>query len=273
MYQTGLIKQKQIGFVNADGTNAIVLEVGEYLRKPVWSSEGNLIYGMAEGLLPNYRDGSPAYWYQNRGLKKCRVWDLFWSVEGSGNQANPMDVLIYDYKKILLANLENCMEIKVLVDYMERSELGVLGAAYLWDEEILLYGLEENKSLGKRNYRVIKIDLKTNQAVDLANGINPSWSPDGAQVAYLQGDGIYIINADGTQARRLVRHTFVDLSLRWFGVLSPLPRWSPDGKWLVYHRCEKDSCMINDNTIYKVDVLTGTEVKIIDGGAFPDWRR
>lgn len=271
VYQTGLIEQKQVGFINSDGSNQVKVKVGEYLRKPVWSSDGNLIYGLAEGLLPQYILGSPASWDQNLGLTKCRKMDLFERIEGVGNKTNPMDVLIHDYKKILLVNLANCKEIEVLVDYIDRGELGVEGAAYLVNGQILLYGLREYLTPDTK-YQIIKVNLETSQTVVLADGINPSWSPDGTQIAFVQDDGIYIMNADGTQPRRIIRHIFVDTNGR-FSSMSPKPRWSPDGKWLVYHRCEQDSCFIDDNTIYKVDVKTGTEVKIIDGGAFPDWRR
>ena len=50
MYQTGLYTQREIGFINADGSNWAILEVGSYLRKPVWSYDGSLVYGLADGL-------------------------------------------------------------------------------------------------------------------------------------------------------------------------------------------------------------------------------
>ena len=57
-----------------------------------------------------------------------------------------------------------------------------------------------------------------------------------------------------------------------FRPVPPRPRWSPDGKWLIYHRCDGYSCVVDENAIYKVEISTGKEEKVIDGGAFPDWR-
>jgi Tol biopolymer transport system component len=57
----------------------------------------------------------------------------------------------------------------------------------------------------------------------------------------------------------------------------PKPIWSPDGNWLVYHKCEledpeRECLYLEDYVIYKVNVHTGEEVKIIEGGLNPYWR-
>ncbi len=56
----------------------------------------------------------------------------------------------------------------------------------------------------------------------------PAWSPDGTQLAFIAGGfngGTYVANADGSNARRLTT------KLGFTG-----PKWSPDGKTLVW--CE-----------------------------------
>jgi TolB protein len=68
-------------------------------------------------------------------------------------------------------------------------------------------------------------------AVQLPVGGNtqkPAWSPDGNQVAFANDSvdwwEIWVINADGTNLRRLTTH----------GPAAGLPSWSPDGQKLIY---------------------------------------
>jgi TolB protein len=49
---------------------------------------------------------------------------------------------------------------------------------------------------------------------------DPAWSPDGRSIAFTGKDSIYIMNADGTNQRKLAAGS--------------KPKWSPDGKFIVY---------------------------------------
>lgn len=61
------------------------------------------------------------------------------------------------------------------------------------------------------------------------NGVNnPTWSPDGKQLAFTGYDGgladLFVINRDGSDLRRLTHDKYADL----------LPQWSPDGKTIAF---------------------------------------
>ncbi len=57
---------------------------------------------------------------------------------------------------------------------------------------------------------------------------HPTWSPDGKRIAFVRGKtgAIYVMNADGTQARRITHGTAAESD----------PAWSPDGKWIALVR-------------------------------------
>lgn len=75
----------------------------------------------------------------------------------------------------------------------------------------------------------------------------PVWSPDGMQIAYMSDRNkgfpeILVMNADGTDQRRLTSNAEIDGN----------PSWSPDGTRLAVERC----CVDGSSEIYAIDVAT-----------------
>jgi TolB protein len=50
---------------------------------------------------------------------------------------------------------------------------------------------------------IVVMDLATRQVTILTNGGEPAWSPDGSKLVFASDDGLFIIDADGTNRRRL----------------------------------------------------------------------
>ena len=85
------------------------------------------------------------------------------------------------------------------------------------------------------------------------------FSPDGTQISFLRSRrpwvsfreedawDLYIMNADGTETRRLVEHAYH-------------PTWRPDGSGLVF---------VRDNTIRSLDLATGEEQLVQDASVAP----
>ncbi len=102
----------------------------------------------------------------------------------------------------------------------------------------------------------------------VGHGLAPAWSRDGEWLAFTGIDGIYIVRKDGSEMRRLVE---IDAFHRkglglWSGRVS-IASWSPDGEWLVYDWLSPDGPII-----CKVNVESGVETEIFQGGIYPDWR-
>lgn len=60
----------------------------------------------------------------------------------------------------------------------------------------------------------------------LTSGFDPAISRDGGKVAFLRADGIYTIQLDGSDERRIFAS----------GELVSSPKWSPDSNWVVFSR-------------------------------------
>ena len=90
-----------------------------------------------------------------------------------------------------------------------------------------------------------------------------SFSPNGADIAYVSPDGLYVAAADGSRARQLVPQDPDDTLFWWYGA-----EWSPAGGQIAFVNQpggeSSDGSHVNELTL--VDVVSGTLVPLADMG-------
>ena len=103
-----------------------------------------------------------------------------------------------------------------------------------------------------------KNERRLTQDKDIYNG-SPVFSPDGSQIAFYSDDGkasaLVVMNVDGTK-----RRTVLAQGQNWY------PRWSPDGRWLVYTAAVSGGDG-NDIDVFATAVAEGGSPIRLAGGA------
>ena len=181
-----------------------------------------------------------------------------------------LELILFDYVK--------CEEIIKYVDLESYDEGQIVGASLSSDGRSLVYALSSSLEEEDIEYIINIMDTQSMEVRAIGSGVYPSWSPDDQWIAYVGWDGIRMMESDGMHDRLIVEYdSTIDYPLRGMGFMttSPIPQWSPDGEWLVYHKCTsvtKDCEYIKVFSIFKFELSTGREFLILEGGAYPDWK-
>ncbi len=269
VYQAGTLNDAQIAFVDADGSNNVVLSVDPYMAKPIWAPDGKTLYTLQWSGV-GVSAGRVSVWREGKAIHVCRNdrWMAVEAVAVMPRSGSAQAIINNARKQLLLIDLDRCRELKRYIDYAKEPSREVWGASLSSDGKRFLYGESYNWPRHTK-YVIMMMDVDTGESGEaIGEGINPAWSPDDKWIAYVQFDGIYIMAFDGSQSRQVIPYDATHGSGDTFAPREPSPHWSPDGQWLVYHKCVKYKLPCG---IFKVEVATGAEVKIGDGD-YPYWR-
>lgn len=90
--------------------------------------------------------------------------------------------------------------------------------------ELMIAALEGTRT--ELPFWIVPVPGTSSRPVASLRGHDGAWSPDGNQIAYANGQDLYVANADGTDSHRIVTIPHPSL-VRWL-------RWSPNGKSLRF---------------------------------------
>lgn len=264
------IDKNILGFSNYEGKDIKTYDVHQDFSRPVWSEDGLFIFGLGgHGLI-----GHPIYWDLEKGrYKRCTDGPFYFQIQGTENPDKPKEVLLQNSSQILIMDLEACQIEKYIVDDDSYKDyFRVLGMSYCPEKRTVAYGLYYDYEEGWR-YEIVLYHVDTWDEEVIGLGVNPSWSHDGESIAYFGTDSrLYLMDANGSNVRLLLSYQFFDPCGDLITKARPIIQWSPDDKWIIYHRCDGDNWYDNEMCqIYKLNVETKEEVMIIDQGMYPDW--
>jgi Tol biopolymer transport system component len=99
----------------------------------------------------------------------------------------------------------------------------------------------------------------------------PAWSPDGSQIAFTRDEDLeflvtWIMNADGTEARRLGRRRVTSQTTEWWAAWNPV--WSPDGRIAFVGPDFQTQSGGPVSTVFGMD-RDGTDVRVLARLSFP----
>ncbi|MFH2103009.1 MAG: hypothetical protein ABIJ39_06590 [Chloroflexota bacterium] len=271
-----------MGFVNADGSDAIYIRlivraygVRSDFWRPVLTGDNNTL--IVKVIDYHYSVFAPRYltvWRTGEYPVLCTQWEYQQMPLLSAGHSH---IFIRTEQGMALYALDDCGTDDGPVEVYEN----IFGVP---SPDLQYVAYTENPSRIPTDDRFIIIRNIVNGEERTAGvGDYPAWSRDSQWLAYTGRDGIYVVNvSDETELRRVLLYPnpFDERDPTYAGrdywEIPPEVSWSPDGQWLVYHRWHGTDYFTGVypeySSIYKLNVETGEEIKIIDGGMYPSWR-
>ena len=139
-----------LGFIQSNGENNQILEINKQFEKPVWSDDGNFIYGLS-GSTGSYM-GYPAYWDLQKGRYGIcnRNLPYFEQIQGFNSSENHYEVVVQDVGIITVIDLARCKKLQTIIDFSSKpGEFSIVGFSYLPARQELLFGLVTNPYTGR----------------------------------------------------------------------------------------------------------------------------
>jgi Tol biopolymer transport system component len=177
----------------------------------------------------------------------------------------------YDYSfrpKICAVNVNDHR-----VSYLT-SELSLEATSVSWSpngKEFIVRGRLLDKSRAGSSWGMFIVNRETGKVRRIADGRDPSWSPNGQLIVYLDAEGrnCYTINPDGTNQQKMF--SYKPIIPGGYQLMGPL-LWSPDMRYLIYHKTagrigdQRTIYILDLKTKQKEEIFSGANLEIVDWG-------
>lgn len=269
VFQSGFHGFGPLGFINSDGSGLIYMNLRQIHVPwwPTWTSDGQyLLFGYYERFCLGTIDAEG----------RLRIWPRF----GLLGHAAPIEgthqaILVVgggergQYRYIYQVDIETGKNLRTWVA-AANSRLKI-GTNAMYEGKLIYIHTWDNKD-GRQKSQLILMDTKTGEKrmlLEVEGWLEaPAFSPTGEWIAYTSPAGIHLIKPDGSENHLILKE-------RLSQGTAPAASWSPDGKWIVFHRClqDKDRCYDAESfAIFKLNVKTLEEQLLVHGGVYPYWR-
>ncbi len=278
IYQTIIDRKDVLGFFSLEKNTSSIVDIQMPLQYPSNLNPDLLIGNNKRGNLGIVKDNTGKLAI----LSKQTLNDICINnnIGGSGIQPfNGTDIIVNSYDGILQIDGNDCTIKATLLtqanlDFIsDRSSINSFTLSK--NGEYIIVSLW---NVNLESFELFQVNLPGKTYTDYGiEGINPAISPDQQRIAYVQSNGIHVMEISGENNKTVVPYWFsdddnkLDLGLR----LSTKPIWSSDGTRIIYHKCRippANQCTsIEEYSIYIFDFNKDTEEKVVDGGVNPSW--
>jgi hypothetical protein len=268
VYQTIINNKDYMGFYTLSENTPLILTIdAAWAKMPIWIKPGIISIinkGGFPGSMIDY-GGTLEIWHDGKPAYKCSS-DAKHIEAISIYQKN---VVYFDDVGLEVFDVNYCEisetlvlmdEIKANYKDVDRSSFAVFN-----NQPYALFNVVDNDD----NFTLIRYGYQDHSVYDYKRkGFNPAISPDEKKIAYVMVNKIHVMDVDGNNDE-------VITTVSALGQHFPIPRWSPDGKKLIYDKCYKtglDQCPVSESySVYIYDLETKEEKLIVDNAFNPSW--
>lgn len=256
-----------LGFVDTDGTNFETIFVESFTdsdgtARPAWGGSATNIVFLAGPTVSESYPRNLYIWQPSKAhYEICNLNHNIFSVEMSPDGQK----VFYNKGGILFEmDLDSCEETEIIIIDKNHTVFATIN----WENnDLVVSKVRDDKLLYIPHNQP---DAK--KALYLTDGTRPAFSPDGKWISFIRDDGIYVIGIDGSSERLLFSRLYDDFESE--NGITPYPRWSPDGQYIVFHDCERNRCYSGPDGygIYMINIETLEKTHVISNGLSPYWR-
>ena len=211
-----------------------------------FSKTENLVVGLVfEPGNPLYFQGIPAFFnMKSSTIKSCPDAPLFWDFSIHTVDESSVQVIGDTFDGLILFDIKSCQTLKVI---QEKEQLRSLsGLSWNAGKELLAYSRSNNDSVSE----IIAIDLDRTSCEVIGQGVNPSWSPDGMQIAFAADNRTIIVkNFENSEITTFNLQEGVRLNQDKFS-------WSSDGSRIAFSAEKTESDGSISYQLFTLNLMT-----------------